>query len=80
MSMDHITLNVALSDFSTHGIIIQMVAQSCSNQFLATKQNTVHIWKMVFISNNTRKLSHFIFQRAVISVETKNLDSGIHEM
>lgn len=77
--MDHITLNVVLLDFSTHVIIIQMITESCSNQFLAAKQITVHIFKMVFINNNTRKLNNFILESAIISVETKNLDLGIHE-
>jgi len=61
-------------------VIIQTVTQSCSNQFFATKQITVHTCKMVFINNNTRKLSNFILQGAIISVEAKNLDLGIHEM
>lgn len=78
--MDYITLNVVLSDFSTHIVIIQTVTQSCSNQFLAVKQITVHICKMVFINNNTSKLNNFIFQSAIITVETKNFDLGIHEM
>lgn len=61
-------------------IIIQMITQSFCNQFLAAAQITVHICKTVFSSNNSRKLNNFVFQSAKISVETKNLDSAIHEM
>lgn len=78
--MDDITLKEVLSNFSTHVIFIQTVTQSCSNQFLAAIQITVHICKMVFIRGNTRKLNNFIFQSAIISVGTKNLDLGIREM
>lgn len=80
INMAHITLNIVLWGFSTHVIITQTVTQRCSNQFLAAKQITVHICKMAFMSNNTRKLNNFILQNATIYVETEKHDLGIHEM
>lgn len=77
--MDYKTLNVVVSDFSTHVIIIQTITQSCSNQYLAAKQITVDFYKMVFFNNNTRILHNFIFQSAIIFVETEKLDLDIHE-
>lgn len=61
-------------------IIIHIITQSFSNQFLAAAQITVHIRKTVFSSNNSKKLNNFVFQSAIIAVETKNLDSSSYEM
>lgn len=61
-------------------MIIQEITQSFSNQFLAAAQITVHICKTVFSSNNSRKGNNFVFLSALIAAETKNLESGIHEM
>lgn len=77
--MDHITLNAVLSHFSTWDNYSNNNTKF-SNQFLAAAQITVHICKTVFSSNNSRKLNNFVFRSAVIAAETKNLDSGIHEM
>lgn len=79
INMDYITLNAVLSHFSTQdnysydNIKVLVISSRLLHRLLFTSTT-------VFSSNNSRKLNNFVFQSAIISVETKNLDSGIHEM